>query len=155
MEFYAINKQRMQGVVQYLSNEMSFYTLGSAESFYTITLGSSYLGLEIASDCETVCAISGLSSQCLWEFSSIELPTSMDGTLKLLTTDDLVIGCGYKYSENWNVSYDKNSKIALIAKTTYSDFATNGFQYVRFLENAICVLAGSNLVAIYVENLIV
>lgn len=142
----------MFGTVQYIQSEISFDTIRHAERFCTLTLGDSYLGLDISIDHETVCAISGLSSSCLWKACQITLPDAKNGRL-IAAVPDVVRGCGYSYSGDWYIYYDQSAKVILISKSTYGTNCCDDLQYVRFLENAIAVLFREELIAIYIEDI--
>ena len=151
MEFYAVFNQQTNGKVHYDFTEMSFSTRGHSELFCTITFGDSYLGLDLASDEETICSISGFSPSTTWQKTSLTLPEASRGTLKL-SSINIVKGCGYSYSEKWCVYYDFKKDLILIADTEYRDGMNADLWTVKFLDNATGVFADRKLVYVYIEN---
>lgn len=151
MEFYAVFNQQTDGKVYYDLTEMSFNTRGHSELFCTITFGDSYLGLDLASDEETICSISGFSPSTSWQKTSLTLPEANRGILKL-SSINTVKGCGYSYSEKWCVYYDFKKDLILIADTEYRDGMNVDLWTVKFLDNATGVFSDKKMVAVYIEN---
>lgn len=152
MEFSAtLDHKGTPGLVTYSQEELSFSTLHCRNLFCSLTFGDMYLSLDVAEDCKTVCSVSGFCSPCLWERCSLTIPDAELGTLKCLG-NDLSIGCGYKIHGNWGVYYDPSSLSLMIAQKTHDNSQGDKRSYVRFIDNAIAVLAGTKLIAVYIER---
>lgn len=151
MKFHIVYGSMVSGSIQYNQSELSFDTIENEERLFTIILEDLYLGLDIGVDCKTVCAISGLSSPRLWKPSKIELPYAKDGKLTV-NVPEFVQGCGYSYSGDWHICYDRDTKMILVSKSTYETDYGDNCQYVKFLKNAISVLRGTELIALYIEG---
>ena len=153
MEFRAEWREgAAQGLVQYLSNEMSFLTQNCGEMHCTLVFGDSYLGLDIADDGVTACSISGLSPTHLWKRSSVLCPDAREGRLKL-AANELVRGCGYTYGDRWDVFYDAESKAVRIASSPALERQSHEPTYIRFLKNAVAALQGEELTDVFIENI--
>lgn len=152
MEFSAtLDHKGAPGLVTYSQEDLSFSTLHCRNLFCSLTFGDMYLSLDVAEDCETICSVSGFCSPCLWERCSLTIPDAELGTLKCLE-NDLRVGCGYKIHGNWEIYYDSSSLLLMIAQKMHDNPQDNKRSYVRFIENAIAVLAGTKLVAVYIER---
>ena len=153
MKFYIAHEPMTSGLIQYNQSELSFDTVGNEERLFTIVLGELYVGLDVSTDCETVCAMSGLSSPALWKPSKIEFPDAQDGKLRV-NIPEAVPGCGYSYPGDWYVRCDREAGKILIAPKTYETDCGDDCQYVRFLGNAIAALRGSELIALSIKDMV-
>lgn len=152
MKFSAIlNQKGTHGIVTYSRVDLSFNTVHCNSRFCSLTFGDKYLSLDIADDCETVCSVSGFCSPCLWEEHSITVPNASLGTLKCLA-NDLNKGCGYAIQGSWGIYYDSSAMVVMIAQDTHGNSQNNKLSYVRFLDNAIAVVDGTELTAVYIEK---
>ena len=152
MRFFASYGSKPRGAARYLPEELSFDTVEHGERYCTVTLGDMYLGLDIASDQRTVCAVSGLCPANTWTETSRTPPPAPEGALLLDAEGcELVQGCGYRSPGDWRMYRDPGTRTALAARTDAQGLCAD-MQAVRFLQNAVAVLSGKELVAVYIED---
>ena len=152
MRFFASYGIKPRGAARYLPEELSFDTVEHGERYCTVTLGDMYLGLDIASDQRTVCAVSGLCPANTWTETSCTPPPAPEGALLLDAEGcELVQGCGYRSPGDWRMYRDPGTRTALAARTDAQGLRAD-MQAVRFLQNAVAVLSGKELVAVYIED---
>lgn len=152
MEFSAIlDREETQSSVTYSCTELSFNTVHCSSRLCSLTFGEMYLSLDIADDSGTVCSISGFCPLNLWEERSITIPNAAPGTLKCLA-NDMNKGCGYPIQGSWRIYYDPSAMIAMITLNACDNSQNNKLSNVRFLDNAIAVLDGTELTAVYIEK---
>ena len=152
MRFFASYGIKPRSAARYLPEELSFDTAEHGERYCTVNLGDMYLGLDIASDQRTVCAVSGLCPANTWTETSRTPPPAPEGALLLDAEGcELVQGCGYRSPGDWRMYRDPGTRTALAVRTDAQGLRAD-MQAVRFLQNAVAVLSGKELVAVYIED---
>lgn len=145
IRFDVINKDAYTYEAQYNMAEMSFDIPNVSADIY---IAVAYLNLGIDSEDMTAKSFWGFSPMSSWKNTNLELPSYMEGGIKLIGVNEGGIILRADKNKTWESYYDK----AIGWYCTGSPVTEKGDRAVKFIKNMIAVLdISGDLKAIWIQ----
>lgn len=149
IKFYInYKKTNLIGEAQYLKNENSFFYEPWNNVDFSIIVGNSYSSLDVKLSNMTVVQLTGFNSKSNWIEKNIDVPKALIGELSIEGNQvDFHAGSGVHCEEIWETYYNPDNGWICIGNFDYCEAG----QAVKFADNTIAVVNGTNLWAIWVK----